>query len=115
MGILEEHLPLVYRQAPDRATLSVGGLARCRASVDKRAGIARIVQDLCHEWIGKLLPNHLLVIGPAALMPWKEPALPVELAYYRKCRAGALKRGKHQLHTVPHVFVRINNDATAAS
>src|SRR3954469_14174167 len=44
-------------------------------------------------------------------MPWKQPALPTEFAYHSKRRAGALKRSKHQFHTVPHLFVRINNDA----
>ena len=50
------------------------------------------------------------MIRPAALVPWKQPALPADFAYYTKRRARALKRCKYQLQTLPHLFVRVKNN-----
>jgi hypothetical protein len=59
-----------------------------------------------------MFPNYLLVVRPAALVSWKQPALPAEFAYHCERRTSALKRSKDQLHTAPHLFVRVKNDAT---
>src|SRR4051794_7541590 len=69
------------------------------------------MQDLCHQRIGKLFPYHLVVIRSVALMPGKKPALTAVFAHHSKRRAGALKCRKHQLETLPNLFVRVENAA----
>ena len=52
------------------------------------------------------------MVRTATLVSWKQPALPAEFAYHCERRTSALKRSKDQLHTAPHLFVRVKNDAT---
>jgi hypothetical protein len=52
-----------------------------------------------------------LVLGNSCADAGEKPALTAVFAHHSKRRAGALKCRKHQLETLPNLFVRVENAA----
>ena len=109
MGIGQEGVPFLFRQARHRSPDPVHLPSSPIPTINKRAGVTRILQNIAGSISGQLTPHQSAMTGLAGGAHGKFQSLLPERAgcgYYRACAA---KSCKQQANALLDLFVRIQN------